>query len=134
MRPRKFRVWIADKKQMIYPRHFEIGSQLVPEDLMLRLDGTVCWCPGNNVIAKIVNEHEVLEWTGLTDKDGKDIYEGDLIDYDSGTGIKTRGIVEYNETASFVLNTGEEILKFDEFTDIHHDADCWTVQGNIYET
>ena len=69
-----------------------------------------------------VNEIEVLpetvgQYTGLTDKNGKKIFEGDIIKYKNTDGIKFNGValtvigkVVYNEkNASFAISGKDEI-------------------------
>lgn len=76
----------------------------------------------------------VMQYTGLKDKNGKEIYEGDIIEYLSMTGISTRGVVEWGQTAAFYLHSPDQgNLLFDEFTGCFHEDEHWKVLGNIYE-
>ena len=62
MREIKFRAWDREKKKLVGP--FEVGSE-----------ASMLWLPE-------------MQYTGLKDKNGKEIYDGD---------ITTRGIVEWCE-------------------------------------
>lgn len=71
----------------------------------------------------------ICQYTGIKDKNGKEIYEGDIVKLDSNT-LKITGIVTYhNDEAVFVLE------------DLHDEIEecLWYMQedleviGNIYE-
>lgn len=75
------------------------------------------------------NDYKVIartigEYTGLTDSSGKDIFEGDILEYEGYTGV-IRGVVKY-EYNRFVLSQSNRKcveISFHTFTKI----------GNIYD-
>lgn len=109
MREIKFRAWCESDKQMKYPEGITSGD----------------------ILNTFVN---VMQYTGLHDKNGKEIYEGDILltdetyhDYQDGIAINSLPEgqfveVRWQESAFWVR---DELLY--EF------APNWEVVGNIYE-
>ena len=69
MRPIKFRAWDEDNKRMFTPQRIDAdGDNKV-------YDGYGCY------------DMPVMQFTGLSDKNGKEIYEGDIIDERGIVGV-----------------------------------------------
>jgi uncharacterized phage protein (TIGR01671 family) len=120
MREIKFRAWDKEKKQMT--PSFNLWSLTEDENFNLCLDGYGILYP-NRVI--------LMQYTGLHDKNGKEIYEGDIVSewFYPDFGIeKTRfeGIVEWFDSGWFVKTKNVGEISLTDTAEIE-------IIGNIYE-
>ena len=73
------------------------------------------------------NDIALMQSTGLTDKNGKEIFEGDIIDsYDVGLS----GIVEFRPDLGAFVST---LIEYNNFERLCNVADSTQIIGNIYE-
>lgn len=92
-----------------------------------------------------VDDNTVGQFTGMTDKNGKEIYEGDIVcKRDLTFGLKFDGVVVYNsEMGCFRIHSENNSVTMRmgfEASDVYNDGQCtvpvkydYEVIGNIYD-
>ena len=137
MREIKFRVWDKDSKQM---------------DLVVRLEvddsGHIDTAEG---YGGVYHNFELMEYTGLHDKNGREIYEGDLFEHKFGYTVfddhphaemgTEYGVVTFDNGQFLVSTPGYggrslyELLLLNGHLNDMPDSDLFTmkVAGNIFE-
>lgn len=124
-RQNKFRIW--DKKRSFFD-----------DELMITQDGGICCSPVGESLFFVARKNYVIQqWTGLLDVKGKDIYEGDIVEFYSGypnqndnSFYKSKSAVKFQNGAFWP----RPIID-------HNDEDDWysyelkdlEVVGNIFE-
>ncbi len=116
MREIKFRAWLELTKEMLPARVYEDGTATV-----IAFGGGLCRV-----------EKTLMQYTGLHDKQGKEIYEGDILKTHSDFTINDNGyeiakVYWHEKYLQWYADSGEsddELIAFDP----------GEVIGNIYET
>ena len=132
MREIKFRAWDKRDAIMIYPK-IDGGEEFMLS-LCLRAFEV---CHGGELI-EVSGRYELLEFTGLNDKQGKEIYEGDLVVMQGGSEkvYKIQWSDEWNK-AGFVIKgivpfANKRVRFSSDYLNPHY-AKSIKITGNIYE-
>ena len=129
MRQIKFRIW--DGHNVILPRdgaYYQHYVSLCGGIVQKSSEGMDCFGGGDRWSR--VDKLEVMQFTGLQDNNGVDIYEGDIVKFKSRFDSAV-GCVEYsNESTRFVFNIGSK--EKPDYRDVGHGWYGNEIIGNIH--
>ena len=121
----KYRVWDKAWKEMSYI------------DLCDLAEGDDYWYDGETSVWEVMNDatseqkrYVVQQYTGLKDKNGKEIYEGDIIEYKDSTGLHRETVVFDKGCFYAGWHSGSSTREAPKLINTR----ISTVIGNIYES
>lgn len=110
----RFRAWLKEDKEMVDVD--EINFYNGEFDF---IGDAITWmCKADDCI--------LMQSTGLRDKNGKEIFEGDIVDSEDGI---LSGIVEFRPDLGMFVST---LIKYNNFERLCNVADSVYIIGNIY--
>lgn len=131
MRELKFRAWDKKSKKIRIVESIGFGELSYYNEgyPVANMIGRDCIHDKDIIIHRDSYQHELMQYTGLKDKNGKEIYEGDILLYDSGSKTSV-----FYKNGAFVRSYGNSnmYLLYDSFIE----DGClynYEVIGNIYE-
>jgi len=70
MREIRFRAWDIENKVMCDVSHIFIANMVIPQTIMVSVGSEMKHCPDDAIL---------MQFTGLLDKNGREVYEGDIV-------------------------------------------------------
>ena len=111
----RFRAWDKEFKEMVQVDALVFDEQIIKATYKNR-----------NVVKEDLKNYILMQSTGLKDKNGKEIFEGDILDSEDGF---LAGIVELRQDLGMFVST---LIKYNNFERLCSIANSREIIGNIH--
>jgi len=131
MRLIKFRAWYKNNEEMCEVIHYNSPSETLV--ILCKSTSTIYMDSTQPIVSKMLpfRKVELMQYTGLKDKNGKEIYEGDILHQDAFWDIY---IVWDDKHSRFAyLCTDWVVTQGDPISILSDQLSKFEVIGNIYE-
>ena len=112
----RFRAWDKEFKEMVQVDALVFDEQIIKATYK-----------NGNVVKEELKNYVLMQSTGLTDKNGKEIFEGDVID--STDGFLT-GVIEFRVSLGMFVS---DLVEYNNFERLCNVASSRKIIGNIWE-
>ena len=112
----RYRAWDKEFKEMVQVDALVFDEQIIKATYK-----------NGNVVKEDLKNYVLMQSTGLKDKNGKEIFEGDIIGTRDGL---LNGVVEFNIDLGMWTNS---LLRYNNFERLCSIADSREIIGNIWE-
>lgn len=111
----RFRAWDKEFKEMVQVDALVFDEQIIKATYK-----------NGNVVKEDLKNYVLMQSTGLRDKNGKEIFEGDIVDSEDGI---LSGVVEFRPDLGMFVST---LIKYNNFERLCNVADSVHIIGDIY--
>lgn len=130
MREIKFRLRDKEKKVMIPNTEDDYEEEYCYLVMFIGGSLALCWSQDDDVFFKDVSDkYEIMQFTGLKDSKGKEIYEGDIVSWkaEGAIGEWLVGIVKWEEDRFIVERVNSPLWVYEGIT-----CRSYAIKGEFY--